>query len=351
MRRIAIWISLTGILFLNACSAVETKTIEEAKKVPVEVIQVSKEALEEVLNLLGSVEVHHEMKVGFKIGGKVTNLAFAEGDPVKEGTVLAKIDIIELLARKEKALEVKNKAHRDLDRMERLFNEHIVPLSSFQDAQTSFISAQAELKIVLDSLENSVISAPFTGRITRKLSEAGEIVNPGTPVYILTEMDPILVKAAVPDFFIRKIKKGQKALVKVDSHPDEVFTGRIVRLETSADPLSRTFRMEIELPNPAEKLRPGLIAQVKVSDGNKEPVIAIPLDAVTGFGASPTVFVVKDAMAERRIIKTGKLMEERVEILEGLAPGDLVVVAGQEYLSHGDRVLIAQNSQKLAEAR
>ena len=344
-------LSLLALVSLVSCSDGETKTPQAVKRTPVEVIQVFKEPREEVLNLIGTVEADREMKVSFKIGGKVKSLAFEEGDLIKEGTLLAELDTAELLAQMEKAQENKKKAKRDRDRMESLHKKNIVPLSSVQDAQTLFISTQSELKIIEETLRNSVIKAPFTGRIKSKLSEAGEIVGPGTPVAILTEMDPILVEAAVPDNFISKINIGGPALVRVNSYPEESFNGTIVRLETTADPLSRTFRMEIRLPNPTEKLRPGLIAEVKVVYGRKDPLILIPLDAIIGFGNEPSVFIVKDAKARRSIIKTGEITGDRVEVFEGLVPGDTLVVSGQEYLTDGREVAIQQSFKTVVDAK
>jgi len=351
MKRTGLLIYPLALLLLVSCTNGETQNIRDTKEVSVEVMEVRKQPREDALNLLGTVEADREMRVSFKIGGKIRRLSFNEGDLVRRGTLLADLDTTELLAQREKAVENKNKAKRDLDRMDRLFRERIIPRASFQDAETLFRTAHAELKIVEDKLGNSVIRAPFTGRIIRKVSEEGEVVGSGNPVAILTDMDPILVKAAVPDNFIRNVRNGQEVCVKVDSYPGEIFRGTITRLETTADPLSRTFNMEIRVSNPLEKLRPGLIAQVRVPYGKKESVICIPLDAVVGFGNSPSVFVVVDSAARRRIIRTGKISGERVEVLEGLVPGEKVVIAGQEYLGHGKEVLIRNNPQKVAEAR
>lgn len=346
MKRIGRNICLLGMLFVLACSDGRTEVPKEVKKISVEVIQIHKQPREELLKLLGTVEANREMKVAFKIGGKIKSLAFEEGQLIEEDSLLGELDTIELMAKKEKAFENRNKAKRDLDRMEKLFNKKITPLASFQDAGSLYISAEAELKIVQDSLENSSIKAPFTGRIIKKLSEVGEVVSPGSPIAILAEIDPILVKASVPDNFIRKVKAGQTACVRVDSYPQKIFKGTINRLETTADPLSRTFRMEVRISNTGEKLRPGLIARVEVIHRKKGDGIFIPLDAIVEFGSSPTVYVVKDLMAEKRIIKTGDIMGENVEALEGLIPGEEVVISGQTYLKDKQPVLIDRGVEK-----
>jgi RND family efflux transporter MFP subunit len=342
MENIGRFLSLLGMVFMVGCTDGETKTLDAVKKVPVEVIQVRQQPRAEVLNLLGTVEAKREVKLAFKIGGKIKKLSCEEGQSIKTKALLAKLDTTELLARREQAMENKNKAKRDLDRMGKLFKKRIVPESSFQDARSLLISAEAELNIVEDKLKHSTIEAPFTGRITQKLTEVGEIVSPGMPVAILTQMDPILVKAAVPDNLIGKIKTGQTVHIRVDSHPHEKFRGSVHRLETTADPLSRTFKMEIELGNSDEMLRPGLIARVEVPFKEKGNGIFIPLDSVMGFGPSPSVFVVKNQIAERRMIKIGRILGEDTEVMEGLAAGEMLVVSGQEYLKHGQQVLMDQ---------
>ena len=122
-----------------------------------------------------------------------------------------------------------------------------------------------------------------------------------------------------------------------------------VIVETQADPLSRTFSMEIRIANRDEKLRPGMIANVTVPYEKIGGVILIPLDAVIGFGSQPSVFVVRKSIAGRRMIQTGEITGEHVEVLQGLNPGETVVVSGQEYLNSGNRVLLSKSIPKLAE--
>lgn len=338
---------LLGIVFLVSCSNAETKTAKETVKAAVEVIQVRIQPKEEIYNLLGTVEANRETKVSFKIGGKIKRLGFEEGQYVKKGKLLAELDTIELLARQEQSIEKKNKAKRDLERMEKLYKKRIVSLASFQDARSVFISAQAELKIVQDRLGNCAIRAPFSGRITKKLSEVGEIVSPANPIGILTEMNPILVKAAVPDTVINTIRSAQTAQIRVDSYPQEIFNGVIQRLEMTADPLSRTFGMKIRLANSHEKLRPGLIARVKVRCGKRDTGIFIPLDAIIGFGSRHAVFIVKEGVAKRRRINTGAITGDHVEVFAGLIPDENLVVSGQEYLTDGQKVMIDRKAVKV----
>ena len=334
------YIPVLVIILLFACTPEETETSDAIVFAPVHVMEVRKQQKAEQYHLMGIIEINREMKVGFKLGGKITRLNFDEGRRVQKNALLAQLDTTELLAQKEKVLESQAKAKRDLERMEKLFRQKIVPESSLQDAQSAYNLSGAELKIVEDALKNSSIKAPFSGKIIKKLAEEGEVVGPGAPIALLAEMDPILVKAAIPDHMITKINVGDTAIVKVDWDPQRHFSGTIHRMESMADPITRTLRMEILVANPNETLKPGLMAQVEITHQANEAGIYLPLDAVMGLGKAPFIFVIQDLNAVKREVKTGKVIQGDVEIMEGLAPGERVVISGQEYLRDQQPVII-----------
>ena len=332
MKKIPACMSVLWILVLFACTAKETETTNESAATPVRVIEVCNQKRQEQQNLIGIIEIDREMKLAFKLAGKLARLDLEEGRRIKKGTLLARLDTMEWEAQKEKALENQAKARRDLERMEALREKKIVPESSWQDARSAYNVSCAELKVIEDALENCTVTAPFTGKIMRKLAEEGEVIGAGTPFALLGETDPILVKAAVPDRLLPRIKAGDTAVIRVDWEPDRQYTGTIRRLETSADPVTRTIRAEIRVPNPDETLKPGLLARVVLEGREAEACIHVPLEAVIGFGRDPYVFVVEDLHAHKRKIALGRVIREEVEIIEGLVPGETVVVSGQEYL-------------------
>jgi membrane fusion protein (multidrug efflux system) len=286
------------------------------------------------------------MKLSFKFGGKIRALRFDDNERVKKGAILAELDTVELLAQREKARESLKKAERDLARMEKLQSRNIISLSSSQDARSTAILASAELKMVEDRLKHARIRAPFTGRIREKRAEALEVVGSGVPVAVLTRMDPIVVKITVADHDLQKVKTGSGVSIHVDTYPQEVFRGCIRRVDTSADPLSRTFRAEILVQNPDEKLRPGQIARVTLVNPDLEPAVFLPMDCILGFGEAPYVYVVKGKKAFRRPVRIGRILEGDVEILKGVSPGDRIVISGQEYLTHGLSVRAANESSR-----
>lgn len=344
MKKIPACMSVLWILVLFACTAKETETTNESAATPVHVIEVCNQKRQEQQNLIGIIEIDREMKLAFKLAGKLARLDLEEGRRIKKGTLLARLDTTEWEAQKEKALENQAKARRDLERMEALREKKIVPESSWQDARSAYNVSCAELKMIEDALENCTVTAPFTGKIMRKLAEEGEVIGAGIPFALLGETDPILVKAAVPDRLLPRIKAGDTALIRVDWEPDRTYTGTIRRLETAADPVTRTIRAEIRVANPDETLKPGLLAQVALMEQEAEAGVYVPLEAVIGFGKEPYVFIIEDLHAHKRKIALGRVIREEVEIIEGLVPGETVVVSGQEYLRDHHPVTITGKS-------
>lgn len=329
-----------GMLSLSACGNPDTAAREPDRQVAVRILRAEKTHRTETLRFLGTVEAEQEMKASFKFGGKIQALHFDDNQWVGKGTLLAELDTRELRARKEKALESLKKAERDLARMEKLHSREIIALSSSQDARSTAVLAAAELKMVEDRLRHARIRAPFTGRIREKRAEAWEVIGAGVPVAILTRMDPILIKMTVADHDLRTVTTGREVSVRVDTDPEKDFRGHVIRIETSADPLSRAFSAEIRVPNPGEVLRPGQIARVTLLNPVPEPAVYLPLDCILGFGESPYVYAVHEDKASRSPVRIGRLIDGAAEILEGVNPGDRIVVSGQEYLTHGLSVLV-----------
>ena len=340
MKAIFRYFYFGGLVLLAACNTSESKVPLESRPTPVQVMEIIAKPREEVLRLLGTVAADREVKLAFKVVGKIKLLSFEEGDHLAAGSLLARLDTVELRARHEQVRENRDKARRDMDRMKTLFKSRSISEARYQDPRTAFLNSAAEQTIVEDQLRHSPLTAPFSGIVSRKIAEEGEIVGPGVPVAVLTRMDPILVKAAVPDNFLSKVRIDQPVKVKVDSHPQQQFPGFVRRLATVADPLSRTFEIEIRLGNPDEILRPGLIAKVEIRHQEENIAIYIPLDAVVGFGTRPVVFVVNGQKAEKRDIRTGDIFADRIEVLEGLDAGELLVVAGHEFLNNRQPVVL-----------
>lgn len=160
----------------------------------------------------------------------------------------------------------------------------------------------------------------------------------------LMDISKVKVKVEVPERDIAKLIVGQKVEVRVDPYPGRVFSGKVRRINPAADPMARTFEVEVELPNPDMALRPGMFARVKITVQEKEDVTLVPISSLIEEGGSPQVFVVKGERAYRRPVKLGLRNESYAEVI-GLKEGEKVVTVGKENLRDGCRIEVVTERQ------
>jgi multidrug efflux pump subunit AcrA (membrane-fusion protein) len=192
-------------------------------------------------------------------------------------------------------------------------------------------------------LAYSTIRAPFAGHITRRLVDPGATVSPVSPVATLVSLGTVKVLLAVPERDAPHLTPHSPALIRVDAFPERTFPGRVARINSALDPQSRTLAAEIHADNPEGLLLPGMFARAEVTLLTREGVV-IPSEAVLEEAGGAAVFVVKDGAAHRRPVETGYLQGTLIEIRQGLAGGESVVVAGQQGLRDGAAVRLLEGN-------
>lgn len=205
--------------------------------------------------------------------------------------------------------------------------------------------AQALLAQQRTQLAYSTILAPFAGHITRRLVDPGATVGSTTPIATLMTLGTVKVLLAVPERDAPLLTLRSPAIIRVDAFPGRTFPGRVARINSALDPLSRTLPAEIQVPNPEGLLRPGMFARTEATLLTREGIL-IPTEAVVEEGGAAAVFVVEAGTARRRPVETGYLQGALIEVRQGLAGGETVVVAGQQGLRDGAAVQILQGGAK-----
>jgi len=205
-------------------------------------------------------------------------------------------------------------------------------------------AAEAELKEVQalaaqqrTFLDYSTIRAPFAGHITRRLVDPGATVSPSNPVATLVSLGTVKVLLAVPERDAPLLSPHSPALIRVDAFPARTFPGRVARINSALDPLSRTLAAEIHADNPEGVLLPGMFARAEVTLLTRDGIL-IPSEAVLEEGGAAAVFVVEGGTARRRPVETGYFQGALIEIRQGLRAGETIVVAGQQGLRDGAAV-------------
>jgi multidrug efflux system membrane fusion protein len=303
----------------------------------------------------GLIGARDEMRLSFKTGGIVRRIAVQEGEAVRQGTLLAELELTEIQAQAEQALQMAQKADRDLERGERLYADQVISLEALQNLRTQAAVARAGRDAARFNLGYSRITAPRDGVVLRKLVEERELVPPGQPVVILGSADRgHVLRFALSDRNIVRIKPGDSARVRLDAYPGVELKGVVSEVSSAADPRTGLFPAQVRLDSGADiRLASGLVANVTIEPAQSGSVrfTYVPVSAIVeGEGRTASVFVIDGTTARKRLVRVGFIKDEQVALAEGLKPGERVVTEGSLYLVDGERIRVVDASTGAATA-
>lgn len=342
---------LVLVVFLTGCKKEKhEKTTLTKQPVEVKVEQVIKGDFIKRLNYKGTVLPWKQANIGPDVSGRIAKIYKKQGDGVKKGALVAELDTTTMELQKkqvEAALEVANASYKDaelnFERIKKLHEKNAVSQMQYEKAQlaleaadTQKKSAEANLNVIKHTLNNSYMKAPFDGIITSKNHEEGDMINPmmGMTAGVLTLMDlsKVKINIDVPAEDIEKIKINQDCQVRLTSLQDEIFQGRVYSKNLAADPISKTFKVEIMIRNPEIKIKAGVFAEVNIEILKKENSLLLPHSAVI---EEKRVVLYNNGTAKIQEVKIGGKNDRYYEIIEGLSEDDLVVVEGNYDLKEG----------------
>ncbi|MFC2160253.1 efflux RND transporter periplasmic adaptor subunit [Acidobacteriota bacterium] len=346
-------------LFIVSCQPADSQdeAVEESfGAAPVKVYKIKRQRISENLFYTGLIEAWKERNISPDIAGKIAAIHVEEGDMVQKDQLLAELDTLAIRLQIDQAragvavAEANyNDAKRNKDRMDRLSLENAVSEQQaekinlvFDAAEAQLQQAKASLNLTNHQLDVSLMKAPFNGIIAARSVEVGDIINPmmgGTGVLTLVDFSRIKIGIDVSHQDIIRISKGQSALLKVSTFPDELFSGVVSVVNLAADNLTKKFRVEVEINNPDRILRPNTFGEVMFEVEIHENVVAVPQIAVID---NKFVFVASGDKAEKRDVVLGIQNAEMVEIVSGLAEGDLVIIEGNYSMDDGTEIEIKE---------
>jgi len=330
------------ILLLSACGAAPSDPTAD-QGTPVRTGIASSGPAMASLKTNGIVAARDEMRLSFKTGGIIRRIAVQEGQRVKQGQILAELELAEINAQYQQARQVADKAARDLERGERLHVDQVISLEALQNLRTQAAVTAAARDAARFNLSQSTIVAPRDGVILRQLAEERELVPPGQPVIVLGSSERgHVVRAAISDRDLVRINVGDRAEVRLDAYPERVFTGKLHEVSAAADPRTGLFPIEVHFEAPVDtKLATGFIAKLQITPAaaSAANVTYIPIAAlVEGDGNKAQVFVVDGAVARKREVQVAFIDGDTVALSSGLAIGTTLVTEGALYLVDGERI-------------
>ena len=291
--------------------------------------------------VLGSLRPNESVVIRPEEAGRVTSIGFQEGQTVKEGSVLFKLNTNVLDANLAESRAALKLAETGFTRLEGLRGKSLISQQEFDEASARLEQARASLAATEAALAKMTLTAPFGGIVGVRQVSLGAYVKEGDPMVTLDDIDPIKVDAYIPEAYISQVRQNQKFSAEFDAYPGERFAGEVYAIDTAIDPAARTLLLRGRIPNPKRLLRPGMFARLHVILSESEQVISIPEQAIVPAGDSVSVYKVVDGKAVMTKITVGARETGRVIVRQGLKAGDVVVTAGQAKLRDGAPVAVA----------
>jgi HlyD family secretion protein len=388
-------ILITGLA--GGCSKSQTAQArgrDEAAK-PVQVEAVRQETVHRAVEVVGTLAAVDEVTVSSEAEGRVSRLLADLGDRVRAGQVLVELDRekprynleqqkaaharalakfgaadsahlppFEKTPDVQKAQAELVQAKQSFERAQELHKRQLVPKQTLDDAETMLQSKQASYDAALQNAKNlradidaseaamkladrqlrdTDIRAPFDGYVQKRLVSLGEYVKVQTPVMSVVRIDPLKVTAEIPEKMAPWIKIGEGVDLHVDAYPDKQLTGKISRISPAVNTSTRAFPFEALVPNGDALLKPGTFARVHIVSGKIDQVLTVPYSAIQYRYGVNRVFVVNGDRLAARELKVGERIEDRIEVVAGVKPGESVALTDVDKLAEGTRVAVTKN--------
>jgi membrane fusion protein (multidrug efflux system) len=297
---------------------------------PVEATTLKTEKFLTGLQTVGSLRADEQVVVRPEIAGRIVRIHFTEGGRVAAGQPLFSLDSATAQAAYNEAAANLSNSQRAESRTKELVGQKLISQSEYDTVQAQHGVDIARVASARTALSKMTLRAPFAGEVGLRNVSVGEFVTVGQDLVTLVRLDPIEVDFAVPENAISKLRTGQGILVTVDAFQGEVFSGQVEAIDPVIDPNTRSAKLRAQIPNPDGRLRPGQFAQLQLDTGGPggEGVL-VPEESLLLDGNVRYVFTVVDGKAHRVEIKTGLRTPGKVQVLEGLKAGDVVITSGQ----------------------
>jgi membrane fusion protein (multidrug efflux system) len=315
-----------------------------------------------------TLEAIREVTVFSRLNALVSELAVEEGDFVREGALLARLDDREVrnelaqaeiaVSQSQVALEqarVKAQLSKaSFERAQSLFDQRLTSREEFdqaslvnrtdslalENAQRQLEAARARLEAARIQLDYTTVVSPISGVVTQRLVNVGSRVNPGEALFQVQEFPPLWARIHVPERVLPQLRLGQTARLKVDTYPDREFSGIIKMISPTVDANTGTVKVTLELRNPGN-LRPGMFGTAYIATQTNPSAVTVPRRSILRERDQSYVFVVNpDSTVSRREVTTGFAEEDVVEIVRGVEAGETIVTVGVETLNDGYPVVV-----------
>lgn len=310
--------------------------------IPVEVATIIKGDISAYYSTTATLQAEFEASVVANLGGLIEQIYVEEGDKVKAGQILAKLDDRQYRLEVDRADASLKKLENDFKRNKELFEKGLISSETYDNARFNYEQQKASLELAKLNLAYTKIVAPIDGVVSERMVKQGNMINTNTAIFKITDFDPLHAVVYVPEHELKKIKANQFVELAVDAYPDESFTGSVLRISPTVDAQTGTFKVTIMVKDISERLKPGMFARIRIEHATHRGTLLVSKQAVTLEDGNESLFVIRNGQSYKVPVKTGFVNGRNIELasVEALAVGDTVVTIGQNSLKDSAKVQI-----------
>jgi RND family efflux transporter MFP subunit len=384
---------LFAVVTTSACgaNATDNRSAAEAAAVTVPAVTAATQPIARFIRVSGTLMPQENAEVAAEIAGRVVATPVERGSLVRANDSLIQIASTEVEAQAreaqanaaqiearlgidggaafevERVPEVANAkaafqlSKNEFGRAERLYQSKLLSQSDFDQRSAQMVAterqydvakngaaqqyqalmgARARVTVAQKALADTVVRAPFAGAVGERFVSVGDYVTRGAKVASVVRIDPLRVELTVPEQYVAVVAAGRAVTFEVDAYPKETFTGQVRYVSPSVTASTRALTLEAIVPNPSGRLKPGFFATARIEESEKRPGILVPATAIRTVAGTARVFVIANDRAEERVVMTGQVVGDQVEIVSGLNAGERVAASGLNQLVDGIRVSV-----------
>ena len=332
MKKAIYFLSLLSLIAVG-CSKKEVK--EEAKKTTdvfkVKIEQAQSKEIDRIYEFSTTVDAAVKNYIASAGGTRIEKIFVEVGDVVKEGQQLVKMESTQLAT----SLAQLDNLKIELERVKALYQSGGVSKQQLDQLQTQYDVAKKSA----DNLKDNIyLTSPINGIVTARNFDNGDVAA-GQPILQVMQINPVKLKINIPESFYNNVKKGMQVTAKTEIFGEEEFSGTVSLIYPTIDPLTRTFTCEVKVNNANSKLKPGMFGRVELNLGKAATIMVSDKAVVKQSGSNDKyIFVENNGVVEYRIVQLGRRIEDKIEVISGIADGENVVITGQSKLMDGTKV-------------
>ncbi len=305
------------------------KTKKTVERVPVEVLPVTRGDISNYILLSSNLETEVMADVYSRVQGIVEEIYKEEGQYVKKGEILLKLEAREYELTVRKAQIEYNQQLSNYKRLEVMHSKSLLSDEEFEKARFALEASQVQLDEAKLNLGYTEVRSPIAGRVGERLAKIGRRIQPTDKLFSVVDNSQVIAVVYVPEKSLNQLKIGQKAVVTSDNLSGKEFRAWIKRISPVVDPSSGTFKVTVGVRNSGNQLRPGMFVNVHIVLDTHKNVVLIPKSAIVYENEDMNVFVVRDSVAHKVRLQVGYEDNEKVESLKGIEAGENIIVIGQ----------------------